>query len=61
MRPPQTSAWKLWAVLALAAIMRVVPAVRRPLQVDEAYALHVASLPIAHMLHAIATLDVHPP
>ncbi|MBV8667667.1 MAG: glycosyltransferase family 39 protein [Candidatus Eremiobacteraeota bacterium] len=61
MRPPQSSAWKLWAVLALAAIMRVVPAVRRPLQVDEAYALHVASLPIAHMLHAIATLDVHPP
>jgi len=41
--------------------MRIVPAVRRPLQVDEAYALHVASLPVAHMLRAIATLDVHPP
>ena len=42
-------------------MMRIVPAVRRPLQVDEAYALHVASLPVAQILHAVATLDVHPP
>jgi uncharacterized membrane protein len=41
--------------------MRVVPAVRRPLQVDEAYALHVAAMPVSQILRVLATLDVHPP
>lgn len=41
--------------------MRVVPAVRRPLQVDEAYALHVAAMPLSQILHVLASLDVHPP
>jgi uncharacterized membrane protein len=49
------------AVLILAAVLRVVPAIRRPLQVDEAYSLHVAALPLAQALQAVAALDVHPP
>jgi len=55
-----SSAWLL-AVLALAAVMRLVPAVARPLQVDEAYALHVAAMTPSQIVHVLATLDVHPP
>jgi len=50
-----------WAVLAVAAILRFADALRRPLQVDEAYSLHLAALPLAQGLKAVAVLDIHPP
>ena len=50
-----------WAIFGLAAALRVLPAVRRPLQVDEAYALHVATLPVDQILRVLRDLDVHPP
>ena len=49
------------ATLGLAALMRVVPALRRPLQVDEAYTLHVAAMPVAQILRTLRDVDVHPP
>jgi uncharacterized membrane protein len=51
----------LWGVIGLAAVLRIIPAVRRPLQVDEGYTLRVASLPIHDGLHVLRELDVHPP
>jgi hypothetical protein len=54
------SPWLL-AVLGLAGVMRVVPAIARPLQVDEAYTLHVAAMAPSQIVHVLATLDVHPP
>jgi uncharacterized membrane protein len=53
--------WPLWAILACAAVLRLVDALRRPLQVDEAYSLHLAALPLAQGMRAVATLDIHPP
>jgi len=50
-----------WAVLALAALLRITLAMLRPLQVDEGYTLHVAALPLQAGLHILRTLDVHPP
>jgi len=51
----------LGAVLLGATVLRVAAALRRPLQVDEGYSLHLAALPINQGLSAVATLDVHPP
>ncbi|MDQ6780736.1 MAG: glycosyltransferase family 39 protein [Candidatus Eremiobacteraeota bacterium] len=52
---------RLWAVLALAALLRVALALLRPLQVDEGYSLQVAGLPLANIFQILRTLDVHPP
>ncbi|HXW52431.1 MAG TPA: glycosyltransferase family 39 protein [Candidatus Acidoferrales bacterium] len=51
----------VWAVLAAAALLRLTDALRRPLQVDEAYSLHLGALPLEQGLRAVAALDVHPP
>ncbi len=51
----------LGAVLLGATVLRVAVALRRPLQVDEGYSLHLAALPVKAGLSAVATLDVHPP
>lgn len=48
-------------ILALAALVRGIGAARRPLQVDEAYSLHLAHLPLRQALDTLARLDVHPP
>jgi hypothetical protein len=50
-----------WFILALAALLRGFAAARRPLQVDEAYSLHLARLPLHQALDILARLDVHPP
>jgi uncharacterized membrane protein len=50
-----------WAVVGLATLVRVVPAIRRPLEVDEAYTLHTAAMPLAQILRTLRELDVHPP
>jgi uncharacterized membrane protein len=42
-------------------VLRVWLALGRPLQVDEAYSLHLAALPLPQALRAVAALDVHPP
>jgi uncharacterized membrane protein len=52
---------KLWAILGLAAVLRLVPALRRPLQVDEGYSLHQAALPLGQAMQALRDVDVHPP
>ncbi len=57
---PRASSW-LGAILGLAAVLRVGAALRRPLQVDEAYTLHVAAMPTGQILHVLRELDVHPP
>lgn len=51
----------LWGVLALAALVRFIPALRRPLQVDEGYTLHVAGMPLSEGMQVLRQLDVHPP
>jgi len=51
----------LWAILGLAVFVRGAAALRRPLQVDEAYTLHVAAMPIGQILQVVRELDVHPP
>jgi uncharacterized membrane protein len=51
----------LWGILGLAAFLRFAAALRRPLQVDEGYSLHVASLPLGDGLRILRELDVHPP
>ncbi|HLW37870.1 MAG TPA: glycosyltransferase family 39 protein [Candidatus Eremiobacteraceae bacterium] len=50
-----------WALLGLAALLRAALALLRPLQVDEAYSLHVAALPLQQGLQILRSLDVHPP
>jgi Dolichyl-phosphate-mannose-protein mannosyltransferase len=56
-----TPALLVAAVLVCAAVLRVWLALHRPLQVDEAYSLHLAALPLLQGLRAVAALDVHPP
>ena len=49
-----------WGILAVAAILRSIEAVRRPLQVDEALTLDMAGLPLRQGV-ALIGADVHPP
>jgi hypothetical protein len=52
---------RLWAIVGLAAVLRLVPALRRPLQVDEGYSLHQAAMPLGQAMAALRDTDVHPP
>lgn len=49
-----------WLILVAAAALRIIEAVRRPLQVDEALTLDMAGLPLKQGI-ALMGADVHPP
>jgi len=55
------SRFVLIALLGLGAVLRLVEAYRRPLQVDEALTLNLADAPLRDALVYLRTEDVHPP
>lgn len=55
-----TAVAPFWLILAAATALRIVEAVRRPLQVDEALTLDMAGLPLRQGIPLMGA-DVHPP
>jgi mannosyltransferase len=60
-RPQRTELWLLGAIIALAAVIRIVVLNNQSLWADEALTAYEARLSLSSMLHVVRTVEVTPP